>query len=169
VNFALPLLLFVVVYMLVILPQSRRRKQAAALQRAVEPGSKVLLHSGLYGTVVEIDDAAVILEVAEGVHLRYAKAAVLRVVPDPVDVDYDEEEADADEDADYDADAGGHDAADAGEAGIADHDGDTVARPSNREPSNREPSNREPSNRAEPDDPEAHGGNDAGAGPVPKS
>jgi preprotein translocase subunit YajC len=152
VNYALPLLLFVVVYMLVIMPQSRRRKQAAALQRAVEPGSKVILTSGLYATVVEIDDGAVILEVAEGVHLRYAKAAILRVVPDSVDADYDEEDADDDQDADYDADA--HDAADTGEAGIADHGGDTVARPSNR---------------AEPEDSEGHGGNDAAGGPVPKS
>jgi preprotein translocase subunit YajC len=160
VNYALPLLLFVVVYMLVIMPQSRRRKQAAALQRAVEPGSKVLLTSGLYATVVEIDGDAIIVEPAEGVHLRYAKAAVLRVIPDPVDTDYDD-----DEDDEHDHDAGAHDtgahdtgalkgSGDAGEAGIADHDGDTVARPSNR---------------AEPEDSEGHGGNDAEGGPVPKS
>lgn len=162
-NYALPLLLFVVVYMLVIMPQSRRRKQAAALQRAVEPGSKVILTSGLYATVVEIDDDAIIVEPAEGVHLRYAKAAVLRVVPDPVDTDYDEDEDDADHEHDHDAgahDTGAHDtgarkgSGDTGEAGIADHDGDTVARPSNR---------------AEPEDSEGHGGNDAAGGPVPKS
>jgi preprotein translocase subunit YajC len=158
VNLAIPLLLFVVVYMLVILPQSRRRKQAAALQRGVEPGSKVVLTSGLYATVVEIDDDAIIVEPAEGVHLRYAKAAVLRVIPDPVDTDYDADDADdADDDED---DAHDHDApSDTGDTGVADHDGDTVARPSNREPSNR----------AESEDPEGHGGNDAGAGPVPKS
>jgi preprotein translocase subunit YajC len=154
VNLAVPLLLFVVVYMLVILPQRRRRKQAASLQRAVEPGSKVLLTSGLYATVVEIDDDVIVVEPADGVHLRYAKAAVLRVIPDPVDTDYDANDADDDHD-DHDHDARG----DSGDHGVADHDGDTVARPSNREPSNG----------AEPDDPEGHGGNDAGAGPVPKS
>jgi preprotein translocase subunit YajC len=154
VNLAVPLLLFVVVYMLVILPQSRRRKRAAALQRGVEPGSKVLLTSGLYGTVVEIDDDAIVVEAAEGVHLRYAKAAVLRVIPDPVDTDYDADDADdADDDNDHDHDARG-DTGDTGDKGVADHDGDTVARPSNR---------------TEPEDPEGHGGNDAGAGPVPKS
>jgi preprotein translocase subunit YajC len=165
VNFALPLLLFVVVYVLVILPQSRRRKQAAALHRAVEPGSKVILTSGLYATVVEIDDDAIIVEPADGVHLRYAKAAVLRVIPDQVDTDYDDGD---DQDDEHDHDAGGehdHDAGalkgsgDTGDTGVADHGGDAVARPSNREPSNR----------AEPEDSEVHGGNDAAGGPVPKS
>jgi preprotein translocase subunit YajC len=152
VGFALPLLLFVLVYVVVILPQGRRRKQAAALQRAVEPGSKVILTSGLYATVIEIDDDAIVVEAAPGVQLRYAKAAVLRVIPEPIDYDDDD---DADHD---DLHAGSLEGSgDTSDTGTADHDGDIVARPSNRESSNR----------AEPDDGEDHGGNDAGAGPVP--
>jgi preprotein translocase subunit YajC len=155
VGFALPLLLFVLVYVVVILPQGRRRKQAAALQRAVEPGSKVILTSGLHATIVEIDDDAIVVEAAPGVHLRYAKAAVLRVVPEPIDTDYDTDYGD-DHAADHDA----HDAegsGDSGDTGIADHDGDTVARPSNRE---------DPSAQ---DDAAGTTGNDAGSGPVPTS
>ena len=157
-GFALPLLLFVLVYVVVILPQGRRRKQAAALQRAVEPGSKVILTSGLYATVIEIDDDAIVVEAAPGVQLRYAKAAVLRVIPEPIDYD-DDHDADYD-DHDADRHAGSLEGSgDTSDTGTADHDGDTVARPSNRESSNR----------AEPDDGEDHGGNDAGAGPVPTS
>ena len=136
-NFALPVLFFVVVYVLVILPQGRRRRQAAVLARAVEPGSRVLLTSGLYGIVVEIEADTIIIEASEGVNLRFAKAAVLRVVPDLVDPDdvdddeYDEDDHDGHDGHDHD----GHDAAPS----------DEVARPSNRE------------------DP----GNDPGLGPVP--
>jgi preprotein translocase subunit YajC len=146
-NFALPVVFFVVVYIVLVLPQGRRRRQAAALARAMEPGRRVLLHSGLYGIVVEIEDHTIILEAAEGVHLRYAKAAVLRVVPDlvdPDDVDDDEYEDDEDDDAvDHDHEAAGH----------LDHEAhdvkpvDEVARPSNREDQ----------------------GNDAGSGPVPQA
>jgi preprotein translocase subunit YajC len=144
-------LFFVVVYVVLILPQGRKRRQAAALARAVEPGSRVLLHSGLYGIVVEIEDDTIILEAAEGVHLRFAKAAVLRVVPhlvDPDDLDDDEYEDDEDA-ADHDHDAADHDH----EAADHDHDAsdvkpvDEVARPSNREDQ----------------------GNDAGSGPVPQA
>ena len=141
-NLALPVLFFVVIYVLVILPQGRRRRQAAALARAIEPGSRVMLTSGLYGIVVEIEPDTIIIEAAEGVHLRFAKAAVLRVVPhlvDPDDLDddeYDEDDHDGHDHGDHDGhDHDGHDAAPA----------DDVARPSNREDQ----------------------GNDAGLGPVP--
>jgi preprotein translocase subunit YajC len=170
VSLLLPLLLFGVVYFVLILPQSRRRKQAASLQRAVEPGSRVLLTSGLYGTVVEVEDDALIIEAAEGIELRYAKAAVLRVLPDEVD-------SDEDEDADYEYEDENSDADDSDEIGDStdsvgkdhtepgnhkdapetEHDGDTVARPSNREDPKAQ------------DDPTAASGNDAGSGPVPTS
>ena len=148
-NFALPVLIFVVFYVLIILPQGRKRRQAAALQRAVEPGSRVLLTSGLYGIVVEIEADTIIIEAAEGVHLRFAKAAVLRVVPDLVDADdVDDDEYDDDDDHDgHDHDHDGHDHDDHDDG----HDAapvDDVARPSNRED---------------------HQGNDTGSGPVPQA
>jgi len=149
-NFALPVLFFVVVYVVLILPQGRKRRQAAALQRAVEPGSRVLLTSGLYGIVVEIETDTIIIEAAEGVHLRFAKAAVLRVVPDLVDPDdLDDDEDDEDDGHDHDHDGHDHDGHDS-----HDQDGhdaapaDEVARPSNRED---------------------HQGNDTGSGPVPQA
>ena len=111
-NFALPVLFFVVVYVVLILPQGRRRRQAAALQRAVEPGSQVLLTSGLYATVVEIDDDAVVVEAAPGVQLRFAKAAVLRVIPEHVDTaEMDDDELADEHDGDgHDGDGQGNDA-----------------------------------------------------------
>ena len=147
-NLALPVLFFVVVCVVLILPQGRKRRQAAALQRAVEPGSRVLLTSGLYGIVVEIETDTIIIEAAEGVHLRFAKAAVLRVVPHLDDADEYEDEDDEDDGHTQDGDGhdgdshdghdeDGRDAAPSGE----------VARPSNREDQ----------------------GNDAGSGPVPQT
>jgi len=152
-NFALPVLFFVVVYVVLILPQGRKRRQAAALQRAVEPGSRVLLTSGLYGIVVEIETDTIIIEAAEGVHLRFAKAAVLRVVPDLVDPDdLDDDEYEDDEDDGHDGhDGHDHDGHDHDGHGHDGHDAapaDEVARPSNRED---------------------HQGNDTGSGPVPQA
>jgi preprotein translocase subunit YajC len=80
----------VLFYIVIVVPQSRRRKQAAMLQRAVEPGSRVLLTSGLYAIVVEIDDDAIVVQAAPGVELRYAKAAILRVIPDETEFDDDD-------------------------------------------------------------------------------
>ena len=88
----LPLLLlvglFALMYFMVIRPQSQRRKQQQQLQHSIGIGSQVLTIGGLYGTVVDVDDESITLEVAPGVTNRYAKAAIGKVlssdtVPEP--------------------------------------------------------------------------------------
>jgi preprotein translocase subunit YajC len=80
----LPLLLMVgllvVMYLVVIRPQSRRRKEMQEMQQTVDPGTEVLTIGGLYGTVVSTDDDSVTLEVAPGVTNRYARGAIGKVV-----------------------------------------------------------------------------------------
>jgi preprotein translocase subunit YajC len=67
-------------YFLIIRPQQRRRKQAEVLQSSISPGDEVVTVAGLYGTVVDIDDKTVTLEVAPGVTNRYARQAICQVV-----------------------------------------------------------------------------------------
>lgn len=67
-------------YFLIIRPQQRRRKQVEAVQSALGPGDEIVTVAGLYGTVVEVDDKTVTLEVAPGVTNRYSRQAVAQVV-----------------------------------------------------------------------------------------
>jgi preprotein translocase subunit YajC len=77
----LPLiLLFAVMYFLMIRPQQRRRREAQELQSRIAPGDEVVTIGGLYGTIVAADDETVTLEIAPGVHARYARPAIARVV-----------------------------------------------------------------------------------------
>jgi preprotein translocase subunit YajC len=77
----LPLiLLFGVMYFLMIRPQQRRRREAQELQSRLGAGDEVVTIGGLYGTIVEADDETVILETSPGVHARYARPAIARVV-----------------------------------------------------------------------------------------
>jgi preprotein translocase subunit YajC len=169
-NFAPLLLLFAVLYVFFLVPQGRRRKQAQALQRAVEPGSRVILTSGLYGTVVEIDDDAVVIEAAEGVQLRYAKAAVLRVVPDLDDAD-DVADSDLEEFEDDLADNDGLDDLKSLDGAEEQTEPDAeVPPPSSSDPFSKRFLKRPPrrqsrgSSEASSDGTD---GNDAGSGPVP--
>ncbi|WP_213454320.1 preprotein translocase subunit YajC [Rhizomonospora bruguierae] len=73
-------LLFGVMYFMMIRPQQKRRRQAEQMQSSLTPGTEVITIGGLYGTVVGVDDESVTLEVAPGVHTRYARQAVARVV-----------------------------------------------------------------------------------------
>jgi len=74
------LVLFAAMYFLMIRPQQRRRKQVEQMQSAIGPGDEVVTVAGLYGTVREIDDEKVVLEVAPGVTNTYARAAIGQVV-----------------------------------------------------------------------------------------
>ncbi len=72
-------LLFAVMYFMMIRPQQRRRREAEQMQSALGAGDEVVTIGGLYGTVVSMEDETVMLEVAPGVHTRYARPAIARV------------------------------------------------------------------------------------------
>lgn len=70
-------------YMLVIRPQRARARKVAEAQSALEPGTEVILTSGIYGTITRVEQDRIGLEIAPGVRVDVARAAVARVV-DPV-------------------------------------------------------------------------------------
>ena len=68
-------------WLLIIRPQSRRQKAVVAMQSSLEPGSEVMLSSGVFGTLEQVEDDHVRLRVADGVTLKVIKGAVANVVP----------------------------------------------------------------------------------------
>ncbi|RKR91620.1 protein translocase subunit yajC [Micromonospora pisi] len=73
-------LFFGVLYFIMIRPQQKRRREAEQMQSSIGPGDEVVTIGGLYGTVASVDDETVTLEVAPGVHTKYARPAIARVV-----------------------------------------------------------------------------------------
>jgi preprotein translocase subunit YajC len=76
-------LMFLVFWGLIILPQQRRVRAHQALVRSIEVGDEVMTTSGLYGTVASLDDDEVMLEVAAGTTLRFARGAIAKHVNEP--------------------------------------------------------------------------------------
>jgi preprotein translocase subunit YajC len=72
-------LLFGLMYLLFIRPQSKRRREAEQMQRQIGPDDKIITIGGLYGTVVSTDDESVTLEISPGVTARYSRQAIARV------------------------------------------------------------------------------------------
>jgi preprotein translocase subunit YajC len=100
----LPLILLVVVfYFLLIRPQRKRQQEAQKMQNALAPGARVMTTTGLFATVVAVENEDVILELAPGIETRWVKAAIGRVIQpgDPVV----EEEPAAEDDEINEADA----------------------------------------------------------------
>lgn len=76
------LLVFIVVLLVFSMWQSRKRRaQAQALHQAIAPGVRVMTTSGIYGIVTEVESDTMVIEISEGVDVRFAKQAVMRVVP----------------------------------------------------------------------------------------
>ncbi|MFD3441283.1 preprotein translocase subunit YajC [Streptomyces sp. NPDC058685] len=67
-----------------LMTRSAKKKQQAAAQmrNQMQPGTGVRTIGGMYATVKELHDDAVLLEVAPGVHAMYAKNAIGAVLDD---------------------------------------------------------------------------------------
>ncbi|MER5439641.1 preprotein translocase subunit YajC [Streptomyces sp. NPDC002790] len=60
----------------------KKQKQAADMRNEMQPGSGVRTIGGMYGTVKEVHDDAVLLDAGPGVHLMFAKNAIGAVLSD---------------------------------------------------------------------------------------
>ena len=73
-------LILVAFYFLIVRPARTRQRAAVELQERLAPGVEVMTTSGIYGTVVGVDDTTIQLEVAPGTTVRVAKPAVGQVL-----------------------------------------------------------------------------------------
>ncbi|GAB1429508.1 preprotein translocase subunit YajC [Ignavibacteria bacterium] len=79
----LPFVLIIgVFYFLMIRPQQKRQKETKKMLDAMKKGDKVLTSSGIHGTISEIQDNIVVLQVAENTRIRFEKVAVTNVLKD---------------------------------------------------------------------------------------
>jgi preprotein translocase subunit YajC len=80
VQFGPILLIFVIMYFLLIRPQQQQQKKTQAMLKALKKGDRVVTSGGMLGTVVGVDDAKVVLKVADEVKMEFLKSAVVQVV-----------------------------------------------------------------------------------------
>ncbi|MEM1204129.1 MAG: preprotein translocase subunit YajC [Acidobacteriota bacterium] len=70
-------LIFGVFYVIWFLPLRKRQKQLDKVLEELTKGDRVITNGGLYGKVVKVDDAGVVLlELADNVRVRVAKRAI---------------------------------------------------------------------------------------------
>jgi preprotein translocase subunit YajC len=69
-------LIFVLFYVLMILPQQRQRKKHQAMLTALKKGDRVVTSSGLIGSVTNIHDDVVTLQIADNVKVKLLRSAV---------------------------------------------------------------------------------------------
>lgn len=87
----------VIMYFLMIRPQQKRAKEHQATIDALQPGTRVLLTSGMFGTIRHIGQRQMIVELAPGTEITILKGNVARVIT------ADEEEFEFSDELDEDA------------------------------------------------------------------
>ena len=71
-------LIFVVMWFFMIRPQRKQQKELQNFRDSLKKGDKVVTIGGIYGTVTEIKDASVLIEVDNSVKIRVSKQALVK-------------------------------------------------------------------------------------------
>ncbi|MBS2937671.1 preprotein translocase subunit YajC [Nocardioides sp. J2M5] len=76
----LPLVAIVALFwFMVIRPQQRRQREVVSLQNSIQVGQRVMMSSGVFGTVVSLTDDRARLEIAPGTQIEIARAAIAKI------------------------------------------------------------------------------------------
>jgi len=71
----------VVFYFLLIRPQSKRAKEHKNMLESIQKGDEVVTSGGILGKVNKISDNFIVLNVAQGVEMKFQKHAVTATLP----------------------------------------------------------------------------------------
>lgn len=69
-----------VFYFLLIRPQQKRSKEHQNLLSTLKEGDKVITSSGIYGTIVKVEENAFVIEIADRVRIKMAKGHISSIV-----------------------------------------------------------------------------------------
>ena len=72
------ILIFVVMWLFMIRPQRKQQKELQKFREGLKKGDKVVTIGGIYGTVAEVKEKSLLLEVDSNVKLRVDKNSVVR-------------------------------------------------------------------------------------------
>mgnify|MGYP003436948818 FL=1 len=76
-------LIFIVMWFFMIRPQRKQQKEMENFRNALKNGDKVVTIGGIYGTISEVKDTYVLLEVDKDVKIRVNKQAIQKDYTDP--------------------------------------------------------------------------------------
>jgi preprotein translocase subunit YajC len=72
------LLIFVVMWFLMIRPQQKKQKELVKFRESLKRGDKIVTVGGIYGTVQEVKETTLLIEIDNNVKIRVDKASVVR-------------------------------------------------------------------------------------------
>ena len=68
--------MFLIMYFFMIRPQSKKQKELAKFRKMLVKGQDVITAGGIYGTIKDIEDNCVVLEIAHDVKIKIDKNSI---------------------------------------------------------------------------------------------
>ncbi|HIZ87050.1 MAG TPA: preprotein translocase subunit YajC [Candidatus Coprenecus pullistercoris] len=78
----LMILIFVVMYFFMIRPQQKKQKEIVKWRESLQKGDKIVTVGGIYGTIDEVKDTFLIVEIDNNVKIRVDKSSVVKDITD---------------------------------------------------------------------------------------
>ncbi|MCQ2331644.1 MAG: preprotein translocase subunit YajC [Paludibacteraceae bacterium] len=75
-NIGMIVLIFVIFYFFMIRPQQKKQKEIKSFQDSLENGKKIITQGGIYGTIRDVKENYVVVEISDGVKIRVNKNMV---------------------------------------------------------------------------------------------
>lgn len=72
---------FLIMYFMIIRPQSKRAKEHKKLIESLAKGDEVVTNGGLLGKITEVGESLIQMEISQGVLIKVQKSAVTMVMP----------------------------------------------------------------------------------------
>lgn len=74
--------IFAIFYFMIIRPQQKRAKERDKLLSSIQKGDKVILSSGLYGTIAGLEEKTCLIDVGNNIKMKFDRSAIASVVKD---------------------------------------------------------------------------------------
>jgi preprotein translocase subunit YajC len=66
-------------YFLILRPQQKRQKERVEMLKTLHKGDKVVTSGGMHGIIAGIDEKTILLQVSEGIKLKFERSAIASV------------------------------------------------------------------------------------------
>ena len=78
----LMILILVVMYFFMVRPQQKKQKEIVKWRESLKRGDKIVTVGGIYGTIAEVKDTFLVVEVDNNVRIRVDKSSVVKDITD---------------------------------------------------------------------------------------
>ncbi|MCS6965253.1 MAG: preprotein translocase subunit YajC [Candidatus Kapabacteria bacterium] len=72
--------ILLIFYVMIIRPQVKRQKEHQKMLSELKKGDRIVTTAGIHGTVTDIEDSVVVLQIADNTRIRLEKSAIATVL-----------------------------------------------------------------------------------------